>query len=503
MRIETALIAFLLPAAAAAQDPLSVIEWLGEHPQPGSGGVLMEPPVSETARQPRIEVSPLASMPDRIGLVPADVTGLPETLWQGSDVGDLADLIAQVPVNGNAAMQTLLYTLLLTESTPPATGAGADTLLLARIDRLLELGATDPAQALAEQGQPQQNAALFRRWFDATLLTGTEDQSCAVMSSAPHLAPGYDARIFCDARRGDWQTAALTLETAHALELLPLAQLNLLDRFLSPDVFEDAPPLPAPRNPDPLTFRLFETIGERLPTASLPRAFATADLRDIAGWKAQIEAAERLARIGALAPNQLLGLYTERKPSASGGVWDRVDAVQQFDAALRARVPAAVTAALEPAWTAMQGAGLDVVFATLFAQDLAAIEFSDVNARVLAWRVQLLSAAYGAAGTHVPTDTQTHAFLAALTRGEPGRATAPDALGLAIAEGFSDASGADAVSPDEPRLGETLLRAIRDFDRGARGNPTQLSRALSTFRAAGLEDTARRAALQLMLRERR
>ena len=48
-----------------------------------------------------------------------------------------------------------------------------------------------------------------------------------------------------------------------------------------------------PGAPDPLTFRLFETIGERLPTAALPRAFAHADLRDVAGWKAQIEAAER------------------------------------------------------------------------------------------------------------------------------------------------------------------------------------------------------------------
>jgi hypothetical protein len=40
------------------------------------------------------------------------------------------------------------------------------------------------------------------------------------------------------------------------------------------------------------------------------------------------------------------------------------------------------------------------------------------------------------------------------------------------------------------------------FDRGARGNLDELTRALSTLRAVGLEDTARRAALQLMLLER-
>ena len=53
-------------------------------------------------------------------------------------------------------------------------------------------------------------------------------------------------------------------------------------------------------------------------------AFAQADMRDNTGWKAQLEAAERLARNGVLDPNQLLGLYTEEKAAASGGVWDRV-----------------------------------------------------------------------------------------------------------------------------------------------------------------------------------
>ncbi|SFU07377.1 hypothetical protein [Sedimentitalea nanhaiensis] len=503
MQIRAALIALSLPLAATAQEPLSVIEWLGEHPPPGAGHLRLEPPVSETAVQPQVDVSPLDRLPDVVGLVPADVTGLPVTLWQGSEIDDLVDLIAKVPVRGTAAMQTLLYTLLLSESAPPGGAATDEPLLLARIDRLLELGATDPALALAEQAGPTRSPALFRRWFDATLLTGTEDQSCAVLARAPHLAPDYAARIFCDARGGDWQTAALTLETAHALELLPLQKLNLLDRFLSPDIFEDAPPLPAPHDPDPLTFRLFETIGERLPTASLPRAFATADLRDIAGWKAQIEAAERLARVGALAPNQLLGLYTDRRPSASGGVWDRVQAVQQFDTALRARNAEAVTKTLPAVWRAMQEVELESPFADLFANDLAAVPLTDPTARALAWHIQLLSPAYAAAGTHLPTDTEMHVFLAALTRGSPADVPPPNATAAAITEGFSPGTGPDPVTPDGPRLGETLLRAIRDFDSGARGNPTQLSRALQAFRAAGLDDTARRASLQLMLRGRR
>ncbi len=480
-----------------------MIEWLDERPLSQAGNVLLEPPVSESAGRQQIQVSPLETLAEPVGLVPAIVTGLPVSLWAGSEITDLAHLIARVPVRESAAMQTLLYTLLLSESTPSRNSEAAEILLLARIDRLLDLGATDPAQALAEQGRPEHSAALFQRWFDATLLTGTEVQSCEVLGRAPHLAPDYAARIFCDARSGDWQTAALLLETAHALDLLPPALLDLLDRFLSPDIFEGAAPLPAPRNPDPLTFRLFETIGERLPTAPLPRAFAAADLRDVAGWKAQIEAAERLTRVGALAPNQLLGFYTERRPSASGGVWDRVAAVQRFDAALRARDVRVVTETLAPAWHAMQAADLEMPFAVLFAEELAALSLSDPDARVLAWHIQLMSTSYEKAGTRPPRDTESDRFLAALARGEPGQAPAPDAMARAIVEGFASASGTTTIDLTAPRLGETILRAMHDFDSGANGNPTQLSRALTALRAVGLEDTARRAALQLMLREDR
>ena len=45
--------------------------------------------------------------------------------------------------------------------------------------------------------------------------------------------------------------------------------------------------------------------------------------------------------------------------------------------------------------------------------------------------------------------------------------------------------------------------AIRDFDSGRRGNPEALTRALRLFRSVGLEDTARRAALELLILEER
>ncbi|GAA6199003.1 hypothetical protein [Aquicoccus sp. SU-CL01552] len=504
MRTRVALVALWLPLAATAEEPLSAIDWLGQaHPSSLPGPVLLEPPVAEHALGPEIEVSALEELAPPVGLVPPDITGLPVDLWRGSDARQLARLIKSAPVETSPAMQALFYTLLLAEKRPPpgASRQAAESLLLAQIDRLIDLGATDPALALTEIAGPPRSRALFRRWFDATLLVGQEDDSCAALEAQPHLAPDFAATIFCTLRAGDWQTAALTLETAHALELLPRAQLDLLDRFLSPEIFEGAPPLPAPDSPDPLTFRLFEAIGERMPSTRLPRAFANADLRDLAGWKAQIEAAERLTRIGALNPNKLLGLYTERAPAASGGVWDRVAAVQRFDTALNTGSAEAVTKTLPAVWKQVRAAGLEVPFANLFADRLAAYPLTGAVG-ALAWRVRLLSPGYETAARTPPDDGGDTVFLAKLAQGAPGDAVPPNDRAQAISEGFSGTAQPPQevrTALDDGRLGEVILRGISLFDSGARGNPADLTAALATLRAIGLEDTARRGALQLML----
>ncbi|MEY8841033.1 hypothetical protein AB9K41_18555, partial [Cribrihabitans sp. XS_ASV171] len=286
------------------------------------------------------------------------------------------------------------------------------------------------------------------------------------------------------------------------LELMSVERRALLDRFLSPDIFEGLPPLPRPGQPDPLEFRLFETIGERLGTATLPRAFANADLRDVAGWKAQVEAAERLTRMGVLPPNQLIGLYTEREPAASGGVWDRVEAMQRFDTALSLGNETAISRTLPQVWRKMREIGLEVPFAELFAEQLADQDFSDQATEALAWRIRLLSRFYEDATRSVPENSAENAFLAALAQGDPDGTEPPSDLATSIAEGFSDDTPIPPRIADlreNGQLGEAILEAMILFDRGARGNPTDLTSALASFRVMGLEDTARRASLELML----
>ncbi|SDW49627.1 hypothetical protein SAMN05444358_101991 [Ruegeria halocynthiae] len=504
MPTRATLLALFLAGSAQAQtqEPLSVIDWLTDPPENLPGTVLMEPPVTQTGMQPDVQVTPLDALSPPLGLVASSVTGLPVDLWQSSDADRLAELISQVRVKSNPAMQRLLFTLLLSEARPPAGGQTKDALLMARLDRLMQLGASDPVQSLVQLAGPTDTQDRFKRWFDATLLTGDEDRSCTALIAQPNLSRNYAAQIFCKARRGDWSSAALTLEAAHALQVLPEDQLALLDRFLSPELFEGAEYLPQPDDPDPLTFRIFEAIGERLPTASLPRAFANADLRDVAGWKAQIEAAERLTRIGALTPNQLLGLYTERSPAASGAVWDRVSAIQKFEAALETGDPEAVSKALTPVWAQMKTVDLEVPFAELFAPRLVSLTLPNMTTENLRWRILLLSELYEDAARTMPNESDANMFLSALAQGDPQRAPSPTPQADAISQGFAWS----APIPSDintllinDQLGEAILETMQLFAHGARGNLVDLTAAIATFRRVGLEDTARRAALQIMI----
>tara|TARA_R110002110_G_scaffold8277_20_gene41536 strand:+ start:760 stop:2301 length:1542 start_codon:yes stop_codon:yes gene_type:complete len=499
-----ALVVALFGTAVATQEtsdkPLSVIDWLGTQaptarPRPAAPN---EPAIAKTALAPVIEVKPLGvGAPRQIGLVPTGVTGLPDTIWVGSNPDRLTTLIRKLPDLNLPAAQSLLYTVLLAEARAPALDSAAgDALALVRVEALMERGALDPALSLIEQAGVTTSAAHFDLWMQISLLTGQEDRACAVLTSAPHLTHDYDTRIFCAVRARQWENAALTLGSAQALGLLPEWKLDLLDRFLNPDVFEGADPLPAPRRMDPLSFRLFETIGEPMPTGNLPRAYAVADLRDLAGWKSQLEAAERLTRAGALPDNRLLGLYTDRRPAASGGIWDRVKALQQFEVALNTGSPEAIAKTLPVVWRAMQDADLEMAFVGLFADPLAAIALEG-TAATIAQNIAFLSSDYEAAARRADTDT----LISGIARGQMPAKRPGTAQGAAIHDAFNGATPrADLVaSVQQQRLGETILHLIELLHRGALGDANALRDALATLRAIGLEDTARRAALQILL----
>lgn len=324
--------------------------------------------MTSSAAPEMIVVTPLDRVaPDTVGLVAPSDVGLPGDLWSASSTDTIARQLAEMRTPHSAAMQDLLHDLLRVQAEPPRDSAGGEAFFLARVDALLALGRFDIARDLMARAGSEE-PAIFRRWFDVTLLTGGETRACARMRALPEITPTYPARIFCLARSGDWPAAVVTLETARALGVTTPAETERLTRFL--DDRNEGGLLPPPSRPTPLDFYLYEAMGEPLRTPSLPLPFAHADLRQTSGWKARIEAGERLARAGAIGHDRLWAIYAERMPAASGQLWDRVEAVQRLDVAMRNGDPTAVTAALPGAWEAMAHVDLQPTLARRYAPRL-------------------------------------------------------------------------------------------------------------------------------------
>lgn len=520
--------AFLAPAGKApAQDPLSAIDWLSRSMAATPGGTAVQPERPEAtpgggslvARE--IGVAMLdAPRLDALGLLPAERAGLPHELWGMTPAAEVAERLARLGPDTLPALQRLALALLLAELAPPrdAGTAASETLLLTRLDRLIAFGALDQALALAEAAGTA-TPALFARWLDLSLLAGDVAPACDALRAAPELSEDVAARIYCRARGGDWAAADALLAGAEA-ETLPDGLRAALDRFLDPEADHDPAPLALGSPPSPLMWQLADALGEAVPTATLPLAYAHADLGPGTGWKAQIEAAERLTRAGALTPNRLLGLYTERAAAASGGVWERVRAVQALEAALLAEDADTVAALLPPLWALMNEAELETAFAELYADRLLRLRLTEGTAATLAWRAGLLAGSEAAHAAPRITGARD-AFLHAVAAGRPGpdwpgsdwagpgwpdTAAPPPggAIAAAVAEGLRAApDAATRAALDEARHGEVLLAAMELLQGGGSGDARAVAGALMQLRAAGQEEVARRAALQILLLDRR
>ncbi len=458
-------------------------------------------PTAGSAAPPAVEAMPLgAPNPAAAGLLSADVTGLPQTLWSASDQERLATLTAALrpPV---PALRSLMRTLMLAEANPPSTSTTAEAHLISRLDWLVKAGHVEEALALMEIAG-HDRPGTFRRWADLNLLLGNTAQPCSVLRNQPRLSNDPALRVFCTARSGDWSRAALLLQTARTLGDVGDRKADLLERFLDSGVNDERPPLLPPVRPTPLEFRLFEALGEPLPTAPLPLAYSVLDLPGDNGWKAQIEAAERLARAGALPANRLLGLYTLRKPAASGGVWDRAKALQAFETALRRGTPDAIGPALVRLWPQMASARLLEPFASLYAEALAEHGLKARPAR-LARMMIFLSAGYEtlSVGLDEGASAETK-FLLSIARGLTPQDLPTDLPHAgAVATAFAGAAPPQVIQEQlaQGRLGESILRAIALIGSGANGNAADLTDGLAVLRSVGLEDVARRTALQLMI----
>ena len=529
--ISVLLISATLGQSGFAQgDPLSAIDWLSQPAtalspnetvpslagqrlpqQPSSGQSAAqqsatrapsqkndEPAIAETAISPGVETVVLGA-PGRsaVGLLNPARVGLPSDLWKKSNADLLIELVDQIDLSV-PSLARLMQVLLLAEADGPIGDGNA--FLAARLKRLFDIGAVESSQALLERAGID-DPVLFAQWSELALLNGSGTHMCQTLGDKPELSQDVVLKIYCTAQMGDWNRAATVLQTASALGDLKPRQAQLMAQFLDPDLAESQPvPLP-PVRPSALTYRIYEAVGDPLPSLSLPLPFATLDLNGDNGWKPQLEAAERLARSGALPPNQLLGIYSLREPAASGGIWDRIEAFQTFENTLKTGPDSRVGTALEDIWPQMASAGLTVTFAELFAENLSKRDLKG-RAKRITERMIFLSPDYENLGPAHVSDTAEGRFLTAIAMGIEPTEPYPDLPHAAtVAAAFSGQAAPDSLieQAHDGKIGEVILQSIALFSIGAEGKSRALGESLATFRALGLEDIARRAALELML----
>lgn len=519
LRVASLVLALCLPGSAGAQQgpPLSAIDWLEQ--------ALTQPvgPSAPVQRRNRPEQgitpadapsNPILARPleqatlDSTGLFSAARIGLPRNLWGQTPAQVLREGVAALDADTVPAAQRLMLRLLLAEFAPPqlADTDMAGGFLVARLDKLIEIGALEQASQLIDAA-PTQTAALNTRAFDIALLLGEEDRACARLQGQLAGASGEAARIFCMARGGEWQSAYAALGAARALGALDGSEAALLTRFLEEE--DTTLTLPPPQQLTPMGWRILEALGDPVSTGSLPVAFAHADLRGTSGWRAQIDAAERLTRTGVMQPERLMGIYSQRRAAASGGVWDRVRAVQDLDAALQNNDVAAVATALRAAWPLFEATDLGNAFARIFAGGLAKHNLTGL-ATSIQWTILLLAEdRLNKDWLDLATTITPNSALGALALALASDAELPDepvsGYGPAILAAFADF---ELPMPaklwlTEDQRGRLLLDALGQIANASQGDMLAAERGLAALIALGLERDARQIALDMLLLDRR
>lgn len=485
--------------------PRSAIPWLSQ-------SIEETPPPSRPPGAPpltgsdAITVRTLPALSrDGVGLLEPAETGFAAALWGSDDAAAATLLVLDHRDAGVPAARALFHRLLLADTQPPP-GSGPDsTLLLARVDRLLEAGDLKDADRLIARAGPD-TPALFRRWFDIGLLSDRAGPPCAALRENPALSPTLPARVFCLARTGDWNAAEITLTLGQQVGSIGDDEQALLARFLDPVLFEDDPG-PAPPEPlTPLDFLMREAVGLDRPPGQLPLAFLHADLDEHAPLRARIDAAERLTVAGAIDPGVLFDVYRSGVPAASGGIWDRAAAVQSLDAALAG--DGDLAAALAAADDALADRGLRVALAAAYGPALAEIDGAGLPpaARTRLAELLLLAgdapAARAAAGAD--PDARTAALLALADGAVPERMPADDRLAAAFA-GLGASEPADerertlAETVASGRQGRAIIEALDLLVPAGPVDPQSFRAALLTLRLAGQGAAARTIALETLL----
>ncbi|MEN8710092.1 MAG: hypothetical protein ABF310_08785 [Paracoccaceae bacterium] len=496
-------LAIFWASAAQSAEPLAAIDWL------------IEPPTRQIANEDEesgalgaksgfalpIAVTTGALTDYNInaaGLITAQTARLPSDLWPSTQIAHAARILPRVPKLKSKEANLLLAALLMAENDADRV---FDTvpLFIARIEKLVDLGALEAAAALISLASEYNDDRLIRLALDIALIRGPAPRECTAAITADALGHEEDrlVEIYCHAVTKNWHEAELLLITSEALDLLSDVDLELMWQFMDPEYADTAPaPTLGIDQLTPIRFQLVASLGATPFLADAPTPYQWPYLNGRTGWKLQIEAAEKLAHAGVVSGNALLQHYTARKPSASGGVWDRAAAVQRLDAAIGGnRVDALHDAHAIFARTGDRLLLAEVAYALDLSRDARI-------ARDPLWiELMLLAHPQTVDRAAIPSTQQPRLAFAVAVLAQNIQAAAPfqasDPLAAAIWHALST-----PVLP-QAATGPEIAQALIQLSNGENGDIYALNQSLRQLRAMGLSDHASRIAAQLTILDAR
>ena len=438
---------------------------------------------------------------DSVGLIPSGVSGFPNDLWRGVSSEEIAQSLRRIKTNLVPSALELFYVLLLAEANPPLNSDGLGTLFLARIDKLMEFGALDHANGLMSRAGGSVKHYFSRR-FNLALLTGNERVVCNEALHDPRVKSNFSQRIYCLVRIGDWKNANLIYEVSKTLgELTPLEE-KIISIYLYPELtfsisgieFEDL---------TPLHFRMLIDSGYSYSFFNINNTLGYYHKNSNSSWSSRIRVHESLIKSKALPFETLLVTYSEKKPPASGGVWDRVGAIQKLEEAIEFDRKDDITLLFQIAFERMKEVGLAVEFANYFVPRVYSnlVEFGKIPQKFFL-PVILSNLSEGQKKFLVPTN-RDESFYIDLKFGYYENAIPNSALQESILSGLKWDNSDQKVGffSDSMSTGIKILEAIYFLQDANQTSPKLIREALETLCLHGFEEEAREVALQILLIE--
>jgi hypothetical protein len=263
---------------------------------------------------------------DGAGLLDDSNAGLGASIWQGSSGAKLISLLPRLPApQTQPSLRDLQVRLLLTKAPGPNAGAGIDTLVPLRAERLHAMGFSAEAMLLSNAAA---NAAAVdaRGSFEKALTADDTNAGCArvdeVVASQQIIELYWrKALLFCQIARGQDGQASLGLDLlretadkdAHTNDFIALAAGLLGEGKIKK--------VKLAGSPDPLLAAMMRKAGLKTQTAESaapPKPAGLAGEAAVARDAAQplerrVEAGELAFAGGLVSADELIGLYRQVK----------------------------------------------------------------------------------------------------------------------------------------------------------------------------------------------